>query len=109
MPNDEALEVIIASPNEGGDSQSPVRYSDYYQRTLHPTYIRLLEDIEQPEEPMRYGYSALSGLKKNEVLEVVERWHDDYWVAMCEDGRCGLIRMDHRIVSMFTLFHNKPT
>jgi Variant SH3 domain len=102
-PNLEATYIYDAA----GQIINSTRYSDYHSLVQHTSYLRVLEDITIVEDitpgyssarQTRNGHRVLYGLKKGDVVKILERWWEDYWLGECH-GRSGFFLLDHRFVS----------
>jgi len=110
-PSNPSLEPTFIH-NTAGQKVDSTRYSDYHSLVQHTTYLRVLEDFAIVEDitpgyssarQTRNGCRVLYGLKKGDVVKILERWWEDYWLGKSH-GRRGFFLLDHRFVSrLFSL------
>jgi hypothetical protein len=105
-PSNPSLESTFIYDTAGQKIYS-TRYSDYHSLVQHTTYLRVLEDITTVEDitpryssarQTRNGCRVLYGLRKGDVVKILERWWEDYWLGECH-GRRGFFLLDSRFVS----------
>jgi len=104
-PSNPSLESTFIYDTSGQKIDS-TRYSNYHSLVLHATYLRVLEDITTVEDitpgyssarQTRNGCRVLYGLKKGDIVKILERWWEDYWLGECH-GRRGFFLLDSRFV-----------